>query len=211
MRNSVVLPHPLGPTIMKNSPWAMSTETPSTAMSCPNVLHRSRMRMAGGSAAVRRLRAWRADGSWMVLGASICRAKRRSQPIISRQWVAVRHRPVRCASRPIFSARIRDHWAASRNRTLRRHRRCPRLSISPCVLNNRQQANEHDSSSRPVPGARAIFLETGSNPQLAEQVATETGITVVTELYSHSVTEADGAAPTIWTRRGPTPWRSSKR
>jgi hypothetical protein len=33
MRNSVVLPQPLGPTIMKNSPRAMSTETPSTAVS----------------------------------------------------------------------------------------------------------------------------------------------------------------------------------
>jgi ABC-type Zn uptake system ZnuABC Zn-binding protein ZnuA len=45
-------------------------------------------------------------------------------------------------------------------------------------------------------GARAIFLETGSNPQLAEQVAAETGVTVVTELYSHSITEAGGGAPT---------------
>jgi manganese/iron transport system substrate-binding protein len=44
--------------------------------------------------------------------------------------------------------------------------------------------------------ARAIFLETGSNPQLAEQVAAETGIEVVTELYSHSLTDADGPAPT---------------
>src|SRR5262249_3284254 len=49
MRNSVVLPHPLGPTIMKNSPEAMSTDTPSIATSCPNVLRRSRMRMAGRS------------------------------------------------------------------------------------------------------------------------------------------------------------------
>ena len=45
-------------------------------------------------------------------------------------------------------------------------------------------------------GARAIFLETGSNPQLAKQVAAETGVTVVTELYTHSVTEAGGLAPT---------------
>jgi len=30
--------------------------------------------------------------------------------------------------------RASGHWAASRNRTLQRHRRCPRLSISPCVL-----------------------------------------------------------------------------
>ncbi len=45
-------------------------------------------------------------------------------------------------------------------------------------------------------GARAVFLETGSNPQLAEQVAAQTGVTAVTELYSHSVTEAGGPAPT---------------
>jgi ABC-type Zn uptake system ZnuABC Zn-binding protein ZnuA len=45
-------------------------------------------------------------------------------------------------------------------------------------------------------GAKAIFLETGTNPQLAEQVAKETGIKVETDLYSHSITEAGGAAPT---------------
>ena len=45
-------------------------------------------------------------------------------------------------------------------------------------------------------GATAIFLETGTNPQLAKQVANETGIKVVTELYSHSITDASGPAPT---------------
>jgi ABC-type Zn uptake system ZnuABC Zn-binding protein ZnuA len=45
-------------------------------------------------------------------------------------------------------------------------------------------------------GAKAIFLETGANPQLAEQVAQETGSRVVTDLYSHSITEAGGPAPT---------------
>ncbi len=45
-------------------------------------------------------------------------------------------------------------------------------------------------------GAIAIFLETGSNPQLAEQIATETGIKVVSKLYTHSITEASGEAPT---------------
>ena len=38
MRSSVVLPQPDGPTIMKNSPWPMSTDTPSMATSWPNVL-----------------------------------------------------------------------------------------------------------------------------------------------------------------------------
>jgi ABC-type Zn uptake system ZnuABC Zn-binding protein ZnuA len=36
-------------------------------------------------------------------------------------------------------------------------------------------------------GARAIFLETGSNPDLADQVARETGVKIVTDLYTHSL------------------------
>jgi ABC-type Zn uptake system ZnuABC Zn-binding protein ZnuA len=42
---------------------------------------------------------------------------------------------------------------------------------------------------------KAIFLETGTNPNLAQQIAQETGIKVVTELYSHSLTSANGPAP----------------
>jgi ABC-type Zn uptake system ZnuABC Zn-binding protein ZnuA len=45
-------------------------------------------------------------------------------------------------------------------------------------------------------GAQAIFLETGTNPQLADQVAQETGSKVITGLYSHSITDANGPAPT---------------
>jgi ABC-type Zn uptake system ZnuABC Zn-binding protein ZnuA len=45
-------------------------------------------------------------------------------------------------------------------------------------------------------GVKAIFLETGANPQLAEQIAQETGAKVVTDLYTHSITEAGGEAPT---------------
>jgi ABC-type Zn uptake system ZnuABC Zn-binding protein ZnuA len=45
-------------------------------------------------------------------------------------------------------------------------------------------------------GAPAIFLETGANPQLAEQLARETGIKVVTQIYTHSITAPDGDAPT---------------
>jgi ABC-type Zn uptake system ZnuABC Zn-binding protein ZnuA len=44
-------------------------------------------------------------------------------------------------------------------------------------------------------GAPAIFLETGSSPQLARQIAGDTGAKVVTDLYTHSLTPADGAAP----------------
>lgn len=45
-------------------------------------------------------------------------------------------------------------------------------------------------------GAPAVFLETGASNQLAEQLHAETGITVVTTLYTHSLTAADGPAPT---------------
>jgi ABC-type Zn uptake system ZnuABC Zn-binding protein ZnuA len=44
-------------------------------------------------------------------------------------------------------------------------------------------------------GARAVFLETGANPQLARQVAEEAGIKVVTELFTHSLSDAAGPAP----------------
>jgi ABC-type Zn uptake system ZnuABC Zn-binding protein ZnuA len=44
-------------------------------------------------------------------------------------------------------------------------------------------------------GAPAIFLETGTNPRLAEQVARETGIRVITDLYTHSLSKPDGPAP----------------
>jgi ABC-type Zn uptake system ZnuABC Zn-binding protein ZnuA len=45
-------------------------------------------------------------------------------------------------------------------------------------------------------GARAVFLETGANPQLPRQVAQEAGITVITELYTHSLSDASGPAST---------------
>ena len=45
-------------------------------------------------------------------------------------------------------------------------------------------------------GVKAIFLETGANPQLAEQIAQETGAQVITNMYTHSITAANGEAPT---------------
>ncbi len=44
-------------------------------------------------------------------------------------------------------------------------------------------------------GAPAVFLDTGANTQLADQLARETGIKVVTGLLTHSVTAPDGPAP----------------
>ncbi len=43
-------------------------------------------------------------------------------------------------------------------------------------------------------GAPAIFLETGASPQLAEQLAAETGVKVVTGLSTHSIQPVDGKA-----------------
>lgn len=57
-----------------------------------------------------------------------------------------------------------------------------------------QMANLVDEIRRS--GARAIFLETGANPQLAQQIARETGAKVVTDLYTHSLTPPEGNAPT---------------
>jgi ABC-type Zn uptake system ZnuABC Zn-binding protein ZnuA len=45
-------------------------------------------------------------------------------------------------------------------------------------------------------GAPAIFLDTGSNTQMAQQIASETGIKVISDLYTHSVSAVDGPAPT---------------
>lgn len=42
----------------------------------------------------------------------------------------------------------------------------------------------------------AVFLEAGSSPQLAEQVSSQTGVAVITDLYTHSITSAQGPAPT---------------
>jgi zinc/manganese transport system substrate-binding protein len=40
----------------------------------------------------------------------------------------------------------------------------------------------------------AVFLESGTDPKLARQVAGEAGVHVVTELYTHSLTDASGPA-----------------
>ncbi len=45
-------------------------------------------------------------------------------------------------------------------------------------------------------GVTAIFIESGASPKLAEQVSAETGVKVVSDLYSHSITEVGGVAPT---------------
>jgi hypothetical protein len=41
-----------------------------------------------------------------------------------------------------FAAATGHHWAGSRNRTLQR--RSPRLSISPCLLNNHPHKNQRE-------------------------------------------------------------------
>ena len=44
--------------------------------------------------------------------------------------------------------------------------------------------------------APAIFLEAGANSQLADQVASETGVKVITDLYTETLTPSNGVAPT---------------
>ncbi|MGA2490384.1 MAG: zinc ABC transporter substrate-binding protein [Anaerolineales bacterium] len=45
-------------------------------------------------------------------------------------------------------------------------------------------------------GARAIFLDIGENQELALQIASETGVKVVTDLYVESTSGPNGPAPT---------------
>ncbi|HET6475652.1 MAG TPA: zinc ABC transporter substrate-binding protein [Thermoleophilia bacterium] len=45
-------------------------------------------------------------------------------------------------------------------------------------------------------GAKAIFVEIDENPELAQQIAGETGATVVTDLLDHSLSEPGGVAST---------------
>lgn len=45
-------------------------------------------------------------------------------------------------------------------------------------------------------GAQAIFLEQSANPAVADTVASDTGVRVVTGLYTHSLSEPNGPAPT---------------
>ena len=48
-------------------------------------------------------------------------------------------------------------------------------------------------------GTPAIFLEAGTNPQLADQIASETGVKVVTGLFTHSLSSPGGPAATYIT------------
>jgi len=45
-------------------------------------------------------------------------------------------------------------------------------------------------------GARAIFMETGANTEIADQISAETDVKLVTNLYTASLSDANGPAPT---------------
>jgi ABC-type Zn uptake system ZnuABC Zn-binding protein ZnuA len=45
-------------------------------------------------------------------------------------------------------------------------------------------------------GVKAIFLETGNNIDLAQHIAQDTGIKVITDLYEHSLSDKSGPAST---------------
>jgi ABC-type Zn uptake system ZnuABC Zn-binding protein ZnuA len=72
-------------------------------------------------------------------------------------------------------------------------------SIIPSVSSEsaptaRQLANLIDAIR--LSGASTIFMETGANINLAEQISGETSARIVTDLYIHSVSDTHGPAPT---------------
>ncbi len=67
-------------------------------------------------------------------------------------------------------------------------------SVSSAASPSAQQL-AHLADQVKASGAPAVFLETGATTQLADQLARETGIKVVTDLLTHSVTAKDGPAP----------------
>lgn len=68
-------------------------------------------------------------------------------------------------------------------------------SISSGAAPSARQMAELSEKIRAA-GAPAVFIETGSNPGLAEQIAAETGARVVDGLYTHSVGPGEDQAPT---------------
>jgi len=68
-------------------------------------------------------------------------------------------------------------------------------SVSPDVSPSAQQLAGLIDTIRKS-GAAAIFLDIGENPKLADLVASETGVKVVTDLYVESTSGPDGPAPT---------------
>lgn len=68
-------------------------------------------------------------------------------------------------------------------------------SVSTGVMPTAQQLTDLIQKIKST-HARAIFLEAGTNPELAQTIATETGVTIVTGLLTHSLTGADGPAYT---------------
>ena len=68
-------------------------------------------------------------------------------------------------------------------------------SLSTDASPSAQQLSQLTDAIR-LTTAKVIFLDVGNNPQLAEQIASETKAKVVTELYSESLSAADGHAPT---------------
>jgi ABC-type Zn uptake system ZnuABC Zn-binding protein ZnuA len=68
-------------------------------------------------------------------------------------------------------------------------------SVSPEASSSAQQI-AHLIDQIKATHAPAIFLEAGANPQLADQIAKETGVKVITDLYTHFLTAPGGSAPT---------------
>jgi ABC-type Zn uptake system ZnuABC Zn-binding protein ZnuA len=67
-------------------------------------------------------------------------------------------------------------------------------SLSPDASPSAQQLAQLTDAIRSTT-AKVIFLDVGNNPQLAAQIGSETKARVVTQLYSESLSTADGPAP----------------
>src|SRR5882757_327011 len=119
MRSSVVLPHPLGPTIMKNSPCAISIDTWSTAIRPPNVFETSRMRMADGAGTGSA--AW-SLASGRVMAVRICRSW---APFTTEYFAPIVASGLLCRS-ICYGRRWAHPYARCKSCC-----RCPRLSILP--------------------------------------------------------------------------------
>lgn len=68
-------------------------------------------------------------------------------------------------------------------------------SVSTGASPSAQQVAELVNDIR-ASGAPAIILETGTNPKLAEQIAKEAGVKIVTDVYTHSLSAGGGKAAT---------------
>ncbi len=109
------------------------------------------------------------------------------------QWVAAQVQPVPSARRLLVTNHEEFGYFADRYGFKIVGTIIPSFSTdaSPSAQQLAQLIDQIKSSKAP-----AIFLEVSANPQMANQVAQETGVKVVTGLFTHSLSDTSGPAPT---------------